>query len=103
MIDIIDRLRECSEYKRYLEQKKRIRRFPELIKSIYRLREINGLIQEVTDPETEDNLRSEYDWLCSDVRIHDFMQAELDYCRMFQEIEAIMASELDLDETGGSN
>ncbi len=96
MIDIMDRLRECSEYKHYLEQKKRILQFPELKDRIYRLREINGLIQEVTDPETEENLRSEYEGLCSDVRIHDFMQAELDYCRMFQEIEAIMASELEL-------
>ncbi len=96
MIDIMDRLRECSEYKHYLEQKERIRRFPELKNSIYRLREINTLIQEVTDPETEENLRTEYEELCADARIHDFMQAELDYCRMFQEIEAIMASELDL-------
>lgn len=96
MIDIIDRLRECSEYKHYLEQKERILQFPELKNSIYRLREINNLIQEVTDPETEENLRAEYEWLCSDVRVHDFMQAELDYCRMFQEIEAIMASELEL-------
>ena len=97
MIDIMDRLRECSEYKRYLEQKRRIMQFPELKGNIYRIREIYGQIQEVTDPETEDNLRAEYEQLCSDVRIHDFMQAELDYCRMFQEIEAIMAKELDLD------
>ena len=96
MIDIIDRLRECGEYKHYLEQKARIAQFPELKNSIYRLREINNLIQEVTDPETEENLRAEHEWLCSDVRVHDFMQAELDYCRMFQEIEAIMASELEL-------
>ena len=96
MIDIMDRLRECSEYKHYLEQKERILQFPQLKSSIYRLREINGLIQDVTDPETEENLRAEYENLCSDARIRDFMQAELDYCRMFQEIEAIMASELDL-------
>ncbi|MBQ7582244.1 MAG: YlbF family regulator, partial [Lachnospiraceae bacterium] len=96
MIDIMDRLRECSEYKQYLEQKKRILKFPELKDSIYRIREIYGLIQETEDPETEENLRSEYERLIADGRIHDFMQAELDYCRMFQELEAIMAKELDL-------
>ncbi|MBO4902907.1 MAG: YlbF family regulator [Lachnospiraceae bacterium] len=97
MKDIIDRLRECGEYKHYLEEKEKILRFPELKSSIYRLREINGLIQEVTDQDREEELRAEYDRLYSDIRIHDFMQAELDYCRMFQEIQAIMAQELDLE------
>lgn len=101
MIDIMDRLRECSEYKNYLEQKKRIMQFPDLKGKIYRIREIYVQIQDVTDPAEEENLRSEYEQLCDDVRIRDFMQAELDYCRMFQELEAIMAKELDLDETGG--
>lgn len=96
MIDIMDRLRECSEYRNYLEEKEKIRRFPELKSSIYRLRDINTLIQEVTDPNEEESLRSEYEALCSDSRIREFMQAELDYCRLFQEIEAAMASELSL-------
>ena len=97
MMDVLDRLRECSEYKQYLEQKKRIMQFPELKDKIYRIREIYSLIQEVEDPKTEEDLRAECEQLGADARIHDFMQAELDYCRMFQELESVMASELDLN------
>ena len=96
MTGMIDSLRSCDEYQQYLQQKEKIRKFPELKAKIYRLREINLQIQEVTDPETEDRLRSEYDHLCADARIREFMQAETDYCRIFQEIEEVMASELDL-------
>ncbi|MCR5221800.1 MAG: YlbF family regulator [Lachnospiraceae bacterium] len=93
---MIDSLRSCEEYQHYLQEKEKIQKFPELKASIYRLREINLLIQEVTDPETEEHLRAEYDHLSADIRIRDFMQAETDYCRLFQEIEEVMASELDL-------
>ncbi len=97
MIDIMDRLRECREYQNYLEQKRRIAQFPELKNTIYRIREIYSRMQEVTDPEEENSLRAEYENLYADVRIRDFMQAEVDYCRMFQELEALMAKELELD------
>ena len=93
---MIDSLRSCEEYQHYLQEKEKIQKVPELKASIYRLREINLLIQEVTDPETEEHLRAEYDYLSADIRIRDFMQAETDYCRLFQEIEEVMASELDL-------
>ena len=96
MTDMIDSLRSCEEYRHYLQQKEKIRKFPELKGSIYRLREINLQIQKVTDPETEEQLRSEYDRLSADIRIRDFMQAETDYCRLFQEIGEVMASELEL-------
>lgn len=89
-------LKECREYKNYLEEKENIQKYPELKGSIYRLREINGLIQDDLDPETEDNLTKEYEWLCSDGRVRDFMQAELDFCRFFQRIQAEMAQELDI-------
>ena len=96
MTEAIGALKECRVYKNYLKEKENIRKYPELKGSIDRLREINGLIQNDLDFETEENLTKEYEWLCSDGRVRDFMQAELDYCRFFQEIQAEMAKEMDL-------
>lgn len=96
MIEAMAALKGCRIYKNYLKEKENIQKYPELKGSIYRLREINGLIQDDLDPETEDNLTKEYEWLCSDGRVRDFMQAELDFCRFFQELQADMAAELEL-------
>lgn len=96
MIEAMAALKECRVYKNYLSEKKKLDKYPEVKGAINRLREINGLIQNDLDPQTEDDLTKEYEWLCSDARIRDFMQAELDYCRFFQELQANMAAELEL-------
>ena len=96
MIEVMDALKKCWVYKNYLEEKEKLNKYPEVKGAINRLREINGLIQNDLDPQEEDNLTKEYEWLCSDARIRDFMQAELDFCRFFQEIQAEMASELEI-------
>lgn len=96
MIEAMAALKECRVYKNYLAEKEKLNKYPEIKGAINRLREINGLIQDDLDPQTEDNLTKEYEWLCSDPRIRDFMQAELDFCRFFQELQADMAAELEL-------
>lgn len=96
MIEAMQALKECNVYKNYLKEKANIQKYPELKGSINRLREINGQIQNDLDPETEENLTKEYEWLCSDGRVRDFMQAELDFCRFFQELQAEMAGDMDL-------
>lgn len=96
MIEAMAALKECRVYKNYLSEKKKLDKYPEVKGAINRMREINGLIQNDLDPQTEDDLTKEYEWLCSDARIRDFMQAELDYCRFFQELQANMAAELEL-------
>ncbi len=96
MTEIMERLRENSAYRHYLEEKEKIRPYPELKEKIYRLRDIFEQIEDVTDQEEEDRLRDEYEELYANPMIREFMQAELDYCRLFQELEAAMAAELDL-------
>lgn len=94
MDDILEEIKQSSIYCNYLKQKKIILQYPELKSNILRLREINELMQETTDAAEEERLTAEYERLSMDVRIHDFMQAELDYCRMFQKLQSAMAEEL---------
>lgn len=94
MDDILEEIRQCSIYCNYLKQKKVILQYPELKSIVLRLREINERMQETSDPGEEEALSEEYERLSMDSRVHDFMQAELDYCRMFQKLQSAMAEEL---------
>ncbi|MBR6451067.1 MAG: YlbF family regulator [Lachnospiraceae bacterium] len=96
MNEVMEILRKNSAYRNYLEAKEKIRPYPELKEKICRLRDIFEQIEDIRDQEEEDRLRAEYEELYSNPMIREFMQAELDYCRLFQELEAEMAAELDL-------
>lgn len=94
MSEYIDQLKSYDAYRNYLQQKEKLKQFPALRDAVLRVREITEIMQEDVSAEEEERLRAEFDTLNADPVVHDFMQAEIDYCRMFQEIRSAMAAEL---------
>lgn len=96
MKQIVDALMQLDAYSNYIAQKENLSKYPELKGQVLRIREITSRMQEVENGEEEDRLNDEFEWLMNEPRVREFMQAETDYCRMFQKLRAMMASELEL-------
>lgn len=99
--ELIEQMRHTSTYQNYAKQKETVKNFPELKEKIDTLRELNYRLQKM--PESEglyeegERLEQEYEELCEDTRVHDFMQAELDFCRLFQDILAKITSSIEFE------
>jgi len=96
MSNLVNALMQCEEYRNYIAQKENLSRYPDLKRDVLRLREINSRMQEVAGNDEEDRLNDEFERLMNEPMVREFMQAETDYCRMFQNLRAMMASELEL-------
>ena len=96
MKQLVDALMQLDAYRNYIAQKENLSKYSDLKGYILRLREITSRMQEVDNGEEEDCLNDEFEWLMGEPGVREFMQAETDYCRMFQKLRAMMASELEL-------
>lgn len=99
--ELIEQMCRTSAYQNYARQKETVKNFPELKEKIDTLRELSYRLQKMPESESlyeeSERLEQEYEELCEDTRVHDFMQAELDFCRLFQDILAKITSSIEFE------
>lgn len=92
-------VKQSEIYQEYEKQLARIKEQPELYEKVNEFRQKNFDIQNSEPPETMmermEELEREYSWLREKAPVEDFLQAELAFCRMMQEIDALIVRELD--------
>ena len=92
-------VKQSEIYREYEKQLARIKEQPELYEKVNEFRQKNFAIQNSEPPETMmermEELEREYSWLREKAPVEDFLQAELAFCRMMQEIDALIVGELD--------
>ena len=93
----IEMVKETETYKEYERQKNRLRAYPDLKERIDQYRQHNFEIQTNTAQEQlfdrVDAFQKEYESFREIPLVHDFLAAELDYCRMIQQINEALYQE----------
>ncbi len=86
----IERLKQSEVYQCFVEQCHRIEAHPDLAKKIDEFRERNFRLQNEMDSDAlfdeTDRFEKEYAEFRKNPIVNDYLEAELDYCRMFQEV-----------------
>lgn len=94
-------IKETDIYLEYEKQKERIKAYPDLKEKIDRYRQQNYEIQNKTDPDQLfdriDAFQKEYEDFREIPLVHDFLAAELAYCRMIQQINEQIKKEFAID------
>lgn len=97
----VDALKETRVYQEYQLQKEKVKRFPELKSRIdeYRIRNYQLQNQEQSDNLMEEleNLQREFADVLDTPLGSDFLQAELDFCRMMQNIYVYITDEMNFE------
>lgn len=94
-------IKNTNEYKKYTYEKERLSQFPELKKQIDEFRRHNYEIQNEEDSDVLfdkiDELENEYAEIEDNPLVNDFLQAEVDLCRLVQEFFISITEALDFD------
>ena len=92
-------VKQSEAYQEYARQLARIKEEPELYEKVNEFRKRNFDIQNNEAPERLmerlEELDREYAWLREKAEVDEFLNAELKFCRMMQEIDALIIRELD--------
>lgn len=86
--DFIKQILDSEEYKNYRTELERVKQFPELKKQIDAFRARNYEFQQSQDIDFAklDRFEKEYENFREDMRVSEFLAAELDLCRAIQNI-----------------
>lgn len=79
---------DSKEYKEYDEARKKVREFPELKQKMDKFRERNYELQQTGDCSLDAvwKLEEEYKDVLENPCVHEFLMAELAFCRMMQQM-----------------
>lgn len=98
---LIDAIKKTQEYQCYQQNVSIIKGDAEIKSKIDELRSLSYLMQNTPEedraPGDEECLEEQFETLCEDSRVNDFMQAEIDFCRMFQDIMMQITQEIDFE------
>lgn len=99
--NLVAEIRQTDIYEQYQQQKEILREDAEAKGKIDELRKLNYIIQSAPEGadllEESERVEEKLEELCEDSRVNDFMQAELDFCRMFQDILTQITQGIDFD------
>lgn len=94
-------IQESDTYKEYLYQREKVKRQPELYDRINEYRRKNYELQNESDSDDlfdrMEAFEQEYMELRENPLVEDFLRAELAFCRMMQEINVVLTSEIDFE------
>ena len=97
----IDAIKNTKEYREYEIQKEKGKRFPELKARIdeYRLKnyELQNESMSSNLMEELERLQDQYKDLLDTPLVSDFLQAELDFCRMMQNVNIYITDALNFE------
>lgn len=88
-------------YKEYLYQREKIKKQPQLYEKVNEFRQRNFDLQNETDSDDMfdrmEAFEREYEKFREDPFVDSFLQAELAFCRMMQEVYVLLAEEIDFE------
>ncbi|MCM1123290.1 MAG: YlbF family regulator [Eubacterium sp.] len=94
-------IRESDTYKEYLLQREKIKTQPELYDKVNEYRQRNFDLQNEPDSgdlfDRVEEFGREYAKFCENPLVDDFLQAELAFCRMMQEVNVLLTAEIDFE------
>lgn len=99
--NLITAIKDTEKYRKYVREKEKISRVPELKEQIdiYRVR--NYKLQSMTDDEELfhklEEFEREYEKFWENPMVSDFLAAELDFCRMMQDVNIRVTAALDFE------
>ncbi len=99
--EFIGQIHETDVYKNYETQLERIKRYPDLYDQVNEYRRKNFEIQSVSQADElydkMENFEREYRDFRENTIVSDFLDAELAFCRMMQEISSLIVDELNFE------
>lgn len=99
--DLIKAIRESDSYKNYEVQKEKVKRVPDLKRKIDEFRQQNFVLQNNVEAEQlfdqVDVFGREYEDFTEIPLVNDFLEAELDLCRLLQEVNLRITESIDFD------
>lgn len=94
-------IQETDTYREYYNQRERVKKQPELYDKINEFRQRNFDLQQESDSEDlfdrMEAFDQEYAKFQENPLVDDFLRAELAFCRMMQEVEILLAAEIDFE------
>ena len=94
-------IQETDTYKEYYNQRERVKKQPELYDKINEFRQRNFDLQQESDSEDLFDRMEAFDQEYAKFRenplVDDFLRAELAFCRMMQDVEILLAAEIDFE------
>jgi cell fate (sporulation/competence/biofilm development) regulator YlbF (YheA/YmcA/DUF963 family) len=96
---LIREVRGSKEYQEYLREKDRVKKYPELKKRLDDFRMKNFQMQNGDDRALEmlDQMEQEYDRLMENPVVSGFLNKELAFCRLMQDINMSLAESIDFE------
>ena len=94
-------IQETDTYKEYWYQREKIKKQPELYDKVNEYRQKNFDLQNESDSEDlfdrMEAFEQEYAKFRQNPMVEDFLRAELAFCRMMQDINVLLTSEIDFE------
>ena len=94
-------IQETDTYKEYYNQREKVKKQPELYDKVNEFRQKNFDLQNESDSEDLFDRMEAFDQEYAKFRenplVDDFLRAELAFCRMMQEVEILLAAEIDFE------
>ena len=98
---LVDTIKNTREYKEYEFQKEKVKKVPELKKRIDEFRAKNYQLQNSAQSdnlmEDAERLQQENADLLNDPLVADFLQAEVEFCRMMQGVNTCITEGIDFE------
>ena len=94
-------IQETDTYKEYYNQREKVKKQPELYDKVNEFRQKNFDLQTESDSEDLFDRMEAFDQEYAKFRenplVDDFLRAELAFCRMMQDVEILLAAEIDFE------
>ncbi|MBD5489689.1 MAG: YlbF family regulator [Lachnospiraceae bacterium] len=94
-------IQETDTYKEYYNQREKVKKQPELYDKVNEFRQKNFDLQNESDSEDLFDRMEAFDQEYAKFRenplVDDFLRAELAFCRMMQDVEILLAAEIDFE------
>lgn len=99
--EFADKIMTSDTYKEYLCQREKIKKEPELYARVNEFRQRNFELQNEMDGEELlerlEEFEREYEVFRENPLVDNFLNAELAFCRMMQEVYVLLADEVDFE------
>lgn len=97
----VEEIKKSNTFMEYNLQKEKLKRHPDLFARVKEYRQLNFALQSGTQADELldklDAFEKEYEKFREDPLVDDFLRAELAFCRMIQEINGQLMTELDFE------
>lgn len=99
--EFAETIRKSDTYQKYYFQREKIKRQPDLYDKVNEYRRKNYELQNTADSEDlfdrMEAFEKEYEKFRENPLVDDFLRAELAFCRMMQDINELLTTEIDFE------